>query len=140
VTLEEATYLDEETGLRFIPALSSSELAFTNEILASEEFKELVEKLRREYDYVVVDLSPVAPVVDVRATTRLFDTYIYVIEWGRTRINLVQHQLAGFPELRDRLLGVVLNKADVRVLERYETYYGRYSYSDYYGDQSARSA
>ena len=45
----------------------------------------------------------------------------------------MQHQLSDFPELRDRLLGFVLNKADVRVLERYETYYGRYYYRNYGG-------
>ena len=55
--------------------------------------------------------------------------------WGRTRINLVQHQLADRSELKDRLLGFVLNKADVRVLERYESYYGKYYYRNYYGSQ-----
>ena len=47
-------------------------------------------------------------------------------------MNVVQHQLAAAPELHDRLLGVVLNKANVRVLERYEYYYGRYYHNKYY--------
>jgi succinoglycan biosynthesis transport protein ExoP len=81
---------------------------------------------------VVVDFPPLAPVVDVRATTNIVDSYIYVIEWGRTRMNLVQHQLGGAPELYERLLGVVLNKANVRVLERYEYYYGKYYHKKYY--------
>jgi succinoglycan biosynthesis transport protein ExoP len=139
-TLDEVSYVDEETGLRFVPIVVASTLTYSSEVLGSQAFKELVDRLRKDYDYIVVDLSPVAPIVDVRATTQVFDKYLYVIEWGRTRINLVQHQLADFPELRDRLLGIVLNKADVRVLERYENYYGKYSYRDYYGDQSARSA
>jgi capsular exopolysaccharide synthesis family protein len=135
VKLEDAVYLDEVTGLRFLPSVGSSGIAHTNEILASADFKKLVEDLRGSHDYVIIDLSPVAPVVDVRATTQIFDSYIYVIEWGRTRINLVQHQLADRPELKDRLLGFVLNKADVRVLERYESYYGKYYYRNYYGSQ-----
>ena len=56
---------------------------------------------------------------------------IYVIEWGRTRINIVQHQLAATPELYDRLLGVVLSKANIKILTRYEQYYGRNYYKNY---------
>jgi polysaccharide biosynthesis transport protein len=135
MALEDAVYVDQDTGLRFLPAVASSHLAHTDEILASDSFKNFVDGLRKDHDYIIIDFSPIAPVVDVRAATQIVDSYIYVIEWGRTRMNLVQHQLSGFPELYDRLLGVVLNKADVRVLERYETYYGRYYYKNYYGGQ-----
>ena len=137
VTLEDAVYVDKDTGLRFLPAVVKTDLSYTSEILGSDVFKNFVEDLRKNHDYIIIDLSPIAPVVDVRATTQIIDGYIYVIEWGRTRINLVQHQLTGFPELQDRLLGVVLNKADVRVLDRYETYYGKYNYKNYYGGESA---
>jgi succinoglycan biosynthesis transport protein ExoP len=140
MVLDDAVYVDQDTGLRFLPAVANSRLAHTSEILASDSFKDFVEGLRKDHDYVVIDFSPIAPVVDVRATTQIVDSYIYVIEWGRTRMNLAQHQLSGFPELYDRLLGVVLNKADVRVLERYETYYGRYYYKKYYGGQYPYSA
>jgi succinoglycan biosynthesis transport protein ExoP len=132
VGLDAAVYTDEGTGLAMLPAVIESRLAHTNEILASEAFKKLIDQLRQAYDYIIVDLPPLAPVVDVRATTGIIDSYVYVIEWGRTRMNIVQHQLAGAPELYERLLGVVLNKANVRVLERYEYYYGRYYYKRYY--------
>jgi polysaccharide biosynthesis transport protein len=136
VALDDAVYVDESTGLRFLPAVMNSGLAFTNEILASDSFKNFVDGLRKNHDYIIIDFSPIAPVVDVRATTQIVDSYIYVIEWGRTQVNLVQHQLSRFPELYDRLLGVVLNKADVRVLARYETYYGKYYYQNHYGSQT----
>src|SRR5207248_8417066 len=124
IALDDAIYVDEDTGLRFLPAVVNSPLTYSNEILASESFKNFVDGLSKDHDYIIIDFSPVAPIVDVRATTQVVDSYIYVIEWGRTQMNLVQHQLSGFPELYDRLLGLVLNKADVRMLERYETYYG----------------
>jgi polysaccharide biosynthesis transport protein len=131
IELEHAIHVDRSTGMRFLPTVVGPDLAHTNEILASDSFKNFVDKLREDYDYILIDLSPIAPVVDVRATTAIIDSYVYVIEWGRTHIKLVQHELSGFPELRDRLLGFVLNKADVRVLERYEPYYGRYHYRNY---------
>ncbi|MBU6461126.1 MAG: polysaccharide biosynthesis tyrosine autokinase [Bradyrhizobium sp.] len=138
-TLDDAVHVDEATGLRFLPAVVNSSFSHTNEILGSSVFKKFLDELRKTHDYVIIDLSPIAPVVDVRATTQIMDSYVYVIEWGRTQRNLVQAQLSAFPELQDRLLGVVLNKADVRVLGRYETYYGKQDYKNYYG-QSASPA
>lgn len=128
VEVHDAIHIDEMSGLAFLPAVIESRLAHSSDILASEAFKQLIDKLRKSYDYVIVDFPPLAPVVDVRATTKIVDSYVFVVEWGRTRINLVQHQLATAPEVYDRLLGVVLNKANTRILERYEDYYGRYYY------------
>lgn len=132
VPLASAISIDEQSGLAFLPAVIETRLLHTNEILASDALKRLVETLRKSYDYVIIDLPPVAPVVDVRATTHIVDSYIYVVEWGKTGINLVQHQLASMPEVHSRLLGVVLNKANLKVLERYEYYYGSYYHKKYY--------
>jgi polysaccharide biosynthesis transport protein len=139
-TLSDVVCLDELTHLNFIPAVVPQRLLHTNEILASESFKNFIERLRKIYEYVIIDFPPVAPIVDVRATTDVVDSYIYVVEWGKTRKNLVQHQLRSAPEIYNRLLGVVLNKADVNVLQRYEAYYGRYYYKRHYGNQYPHSA
>jgi succinoglycan biosynthesis transport protein ExoP len=134
VSLDDAVYIDEETGLNFLPALLKSRVAHTNEILASEALRNLIERLRGAYDYIIVDLPPLAPIVDARAAAKIVDSYIYVVEWGRTRKNLVQQLLSNAPELYGLLLGVVLNKADIRVLGRYEDYYGAGYYNQkYYG-------
>ncbi|HEY1579296.1 MAG TPA: polysaccharide biosynthesis tyrosine autokinase [Terracidiphilus sp.] len=133
LALRDAVYHDEQTGLEFLPAKLKLRIAHTNEILASNEFKVIVNQLREAYDYVIIDFPPLAPVVDVRATTKVVDSYLYVVEWGKTRKSLVQQQLLGAPEIYELLLGVVLNKADVRVMGRYEDYYGAYDPKQYYG-------
>jgi succinoglycan biosynthesis transport protein ExoP len=94
--------------------------------------KALFEHLRTIYDYIVVDLPPLAPVVDVRSTTPLIDAYVYVVEWGRTKIDVVEHNLSVASGVYDNLLGVVLNKADTQILGRYENYHGNYYYNKYY--------
>jgi len=132
IALSGAILTDEKTGLDVLPAVIEPRLLHTNEILGSDALKRLIDGLRKSYDYIIIDLPPVAPVVDVRATVNIVDCYVYVVEWGRTGINLVQHQLAGMPEIHNRLLGVVLNKANVKVLERYEYYYGSYYHKKYY--------
>jgi succinoglycan biosynthesis transport protein ExoP len=132
--LSDALQIDETTKLAFLPVVIEARLAHTNEILASEAFKSFLMRVREVYDHIIIDLPPLAPVVDVRATINIIDSYVYVVEWGKTRVNAVQHQLTAVPEISERLLGIVLNKANVKVLERYEHYYGR----DYYRRYHAR--
>ena len=108
------------TGLALLPLLLKEQPSHADEILSSAAFGDLIDQLRQRYDYVIVDLPPVAPVVDVRAIAPAIDSFVFVVEWGSTRINAVRRHLMGERELRDRLLGVVLNKADLKVLERFE--------------------
>ena len=67
-----------------------------------------------------MDFAPLMPIVDVRASTKLVDSYIYVIEWGRTRIDHVEHALRSAKGVYEHLLGVVLNKVDLASLGRYD--------------------
>ena len=93
ISLEEVVWKDHATNMVFLPAVVKSRVAHTSEILASDATKNLFDKLRQSYDYIVVDLSPLAPIVDVRTTTHLVDSYVFVIEWGRTKIEVVEHAL-----------------------------------------------
>jgi succinoglycan biosynthesis transport protein ExoP len=131
-SVEEVVWLDPSTKLAFLPAVLKSRLPHTAEILASDATKKLFDKLRESYDYVVIDLSPLSPVVDVRAATHLMDSFVFVIEWGRTKIEMVEHALGAARGVYENLLGVALNKADINVLNRYESYRGNYYYNRYY--------
>jgi succinoglycan biosynthesis transport protein ExoP len=94
--------------------------------------EKLFKQLRERYDRIIVDLSPLAPVVDVRATGKLIDSYVLVIEWARTKIDVVQHALREAPNVQKHMLGAVLNKVDLTVMSRYdESRYGYY-YNRYY--------
>jgi len=132
LTLEEVIWTDPLSKLEFLPSGATPKLLHTNELLASPPVKKLFDVLRTKYDYIILDLPPLAPVVDVRATTGFIDSYIFVVEWGRTRIDVVEHNLSVASGVYNRLLGVVLNKADTNVLGRYEGYHGNYYYNKYY--------
>ena len=135
ISLEEAIWKDHSTNVAFLPTVLTSRVAHTSEILASEAIKSLFDKLRQNYNYIVADLSPLAPVVDVRATTHLVDSYVFVIEWGRTKFDVVEHALAAAQGVYENLLGAVLNKVDMNRLGRYighdEGYYYNKHYSRY---------
>ncbi|MCA1527797.1 polysaccharide biosynthesis tyrosine autokinase [Bradyrhizobium yuanmingense] len=131
-SLQDVLVVDPITGLAILSAGATNKLLHTNEILASKAMQSVVDLLRSKYDYVVIDMPPMAPVVDVRVTSPFVDSYVFVVEWGKTNIDVVRHNLRSAPEIQDKLLGVVLNKADTRLLARYESYHGRYYYQKYY--------
>ncbi|WP_200948600.1 MULTISPECIES: AAA family ATPase [unclassified Bradyrhizobium] len=118
--LTEAIGREPTTGLALLPLLLTEAPVHSDEILASQGFRDLLERLRQSYDYIIVDLPPLAPVVDVRATVPAIDSFVFVVEWGATSVKTVRRHLLPETELHDRLLGVVLNKANPRLLQRFE--------------------
>jgi succinoglycan biosynthesis transport protein ExoP len=114
-------------------------MAQSSEIVASPATRKFFDTLRQSYDYVIVDFSPLMPVVDVRVSASLVDSYVCVIKWGETRIDYVKQALHSAKGVTDNLLGVVLNQVNLMSLGRYEggsggyynsAYYQRYGYGD----------
>ena len=137
--LEDVLWREPMTGLTFLPAVMTSRVAHSSDILASSEIHNLFDQLRTAYHYVIVDLSPLAPVVDVRVMTPLVDSFLFVVEWGRTKIDVAQLALTNARGVCNNLLGIVLNKADMKAFGRYandhvnyynNSYYARYGYTD----------
>jgi succinoglycan biosynthesis transport protein ExoP len=135
-SLKEVIWTDPLTNLAFLPATMPFRLAHSNEIFSNDSTKQLFKEMRQSYDYIIVDLSPLVPVIDVRATTNLVDSYVLVVEWGKTKIKLVEHALREAENVYENLLGVVLNKANMDVVHRYdghlEGYYRNKHFARYY--------
>ena len=138
-SLEQTIWTEPGTDLAFLPAGNVSRLTNSVQILRGDALKRLFGGMRLKYDYIIVDLSPLAPVVDVRATTDLVDSYIFLIEWGHTKVDVVKQALKEAGGIYDNLLGVVLNKVDTNLMARYEGYraqyyrnksFARYGYKD----------
>jgi len=128
----EAIWTDPATKMAFLPAVINAQLIDTSEILASALTSKLFDQLRQSYDYVVIDLPPIIPAVDVRATAHLMDLYFLIVEWGRTRIDVVQHALNTANGVYDNLAGVVLNKTNMDYIGRYDEHI--YYYNNYYNN------
>lgn len=128
-SLEETIWRDPATNLVFLPAVRRRPLFHTSEILAAEAMRKLFDQLRTTYDYIIVDLPPLTPLVDVRVTSPLIDSFILVVEWGRSGIDVVKHALHTAPDIYESLVGAVLNKTDIKAMMRYDIYRSEY-YSD----------
>lgn len=133
-TLEGALWRDPTTGLAFLPGATKARIAHSHEVLASDRMKNFFEQIRASYDYVIVDFPPLTPVVDVRTTAHFVDSYIFIVEWGKTQVQVAERALHSARAVSDNLLGVVLNKADIASMSRYSGYSGKsYYYNSHYG-------
>ena len=127
--LDDLVITDSKFKFDFLPSSTKTKTLNSSDILNSTAVKDMLRAAKSDYDYVLVDLPPILPVVDVRAAAHLFDAFVLVVEWGGTSTDEILKAVKVSRVLSERLLGVVLNKADVAVMRRFEGYSDRrYSY------------
>ena len=121
------TVQDPATGLFVIPAGFAAQSPA--DLLSSELMPDLVAQLRQQYDYVVMDASPLLPVVDALALAALADKIVMIVEWGRTSRTSVSDALRTLRISGHSISGIVLNKVDYKRLASYGYGFGRdYTY------------
>jgi len=128
VTLEEAMHHTGIDGLDFLPAGFLP--ANPSEILNSQAFVAVMEKIKQLYDHVVVDAPPVMPVSDSRILGAMCDVTLLVLRAEKSTRKGSQHALEGLLSVGARVLGVVVN--DVHRSRHRGYTYGYYGYGGYH--------
>jgi protein-tyrosine kinase len=93
-----------------------------SDILQSPRFSEAFTSIAAQFDWVVVDSTPMLPIVDANLWSRLVDGTLLVVREGMTPVNILKKGLESLDNLK--LIGVVLNEAS----EFDQTHY-KYSYN-----------
>ncbi len=50
------------------------------------------------------------------------DGFVFVVEWGRTARRMVRSTFQTEPQVAEKCLGVILNKADIEKMKLYRSY------------------
>ncbi|MEQ8327969.1 MAG: polysaccharide biosynthesis tyrosine autokinase [Parvibaculum sp.] len=121
---------DEKTGLRILPLAKGT--SNPPDILASAQMKLLLDRLRGEFDLVVLDSAPVLPVSDSRVLSRLADETVFVARWSMTPRDAAQAAIRELRLFDAEIAGVALVAVDMTKQAKYgygDTgyYYGKYS-------------
>lgn len=111
--------LDARTRLAFLPAVIRHGVPHSSDLLGSPQMAALLLEMRRHFDYIIVDLPPLGPVVDARAIGPLMDASLAVVEWGRTSRRVARSTFQGQPDLMRKCIGAVLNKVDTAKVKLY---------------------
>ena len=68
------------------------------------------------YQWVILDLPPLATAADARAAGQIVDDLLIVVEWGRASESQFEQALRALGPVRDRVIGTVINKTPWRSL------------------------
>ncbi|MEA2736877.1 MAG: polysaccharide biosynthesis transport protein [Acetobacteraceae bacterium] len=119
--LDDVLWHDAASGLAFLPAaVDRSGIGLARlPSLAGPGAQALLASLRAEFDFVVIDLPAMLPVSDAAAASNLVDGVVMVVEWGRTPEDVVRECIEHTAIDPTRLLGVVLNKVDMKSMRHY---------------------
>lgn len=132
--LEDVIEIDPRSGVHFITA--GSRAPNPPDLLGSRETIELLQRLTRLYDMVVLDTPPLLAVSDALVLVRHVDKTLFLVRWEKTRRDVVLTGLKQVIEAGADLAGIVLSLVDMRKQAKYDYaasgyyYYG--SYRKYY--------
>lgn len=115
-SLSEILIKDSGTDLAVVLGLRGARSA-TDFLFESKRFSALLESAREIFDYVVIDTSPILPVVDPRILVRHVDAVLMVVKWASTSQRDVFAAVRDLERVNSRGVPIfaILNQADVGV-------------------------
>lgn len=125
--LAQAVWSDPASGIDVLMGQKSSVNAA--DVLSSAKFTALIDGLRQQYDYVIIDTPPVLVVPDARIISAIADAIVYVVHWDKTTQGQVDDGLKQLRSQNVPITGLVLSQIDPKGMRRY-------GYSDQYGAYS----
>jgi receptor protein-tyrosine kinase len=105
-----------------------------SELLGSQTAKKLLSEMRAQFDYVVVDSTPLLAVTDAAILAAGSDGVLLMARFGETKRDQLVHAVKNLHDVGASVLGAVFTLTPMRGNASYS-----YSYS-YYGDDNSRRA
>lgn len=124
---------EDESGAHVVIAKNST--MTPQNLLGSQQMKQLLEQLRADYDLIVLDTPPVLAVADVAKVAHFADASLYVVKWGSTPYDVVLQGLRLIKAFKINLAGVVMTQVNLKKQSKFGYGdYGHYykNYSKYY--------
>src|SRR5678816_2112941 len=108
LSLEDAIVRLEPSGLHLLPGgRPRDDVA---ELLSGPSYGRILSEVRRMFDFIIIDAPPLGIFTDASVLMARADAALMVVRAGKTRYAVVDKLLEQIP--RERLLGVILNRAE----------------------------
>lgn len=118
--------IHDESGIDLL--VTGNKLSYPHIVLQSQKVVNLVNELRNEYDYIVIDTPPVLSVTDALIISKYVDGVIYVAAYNQTKKDSAKAGLEQLKENGANIIGAVLANIDVR---KAQGVYGYQYYANY---------
>ena len=103
------------------------------ELLESHKMKELLEIVRDQYDYILLDTPPILVCSDSRVLTKSADGMIVIVKVESTTVKALIHSINLTQHLDIEIVGVIMNQVRFRYGRAYYYTYRYYKPYSYYG-------
>lgn len=107
-----------------------------SELILSKRMDEVMEEMKKKYDYVVIDNPPIGLVADAMRTLQIADYPIYIMKANHSKRMFIQNVERLYSESNIKKISCILNAVD-HTISSYASSYNRYSfgygYSQAYG-------
>ncbi|WP_167106230.1 polysaccharide biosynthesis tyrosine autokinase [Mycobacterium sp. DL592] len=103
-----------------------------SELLASQAAKRIVGELREQFDYVIVDSSPLLAVTDAAVLSTSVDGVLVMVRFGTTKREQLAHAIRNLTGVGASILGAVFTMTAARGTTSYS-----YNYNYSYGSDGA---
>ena len=126
-SLDENINTHEEMG--FDTLLAGSRVPNPAELLGSGRMKILLETLRSQYDYIVIDTSPVGVVTDAAVLSSIVDGVVYIVKQNYASRQQIKDAYKNLTNVNANVMGVILNHYNFEndnKFAKYEQYYNYY--------------
>ncbi len=101
------------------------------ELLLTERFKQMIDQMRSEYDYVFIDCPPIEVVADASIITEMVDMTVFVMRANQMHKDVLPEIEALYKSGKYKHMTMILNCVDIQ----YKKYgYGKSSYGYGYGN------
>ena len=111
------------------------------ELLDKDNMYELLDYLKKQYDYIIIDTPPICLVSDALPLIDKVDLTLYVVRQNYTKVGLLSYVNEMYKSEKIKNVSIIMNDTDYSLGYGYNYgqgyyYYGQYGSSGYY-DQSS---
>ncbi|NLD26661.1 MAG: CpsD/CapB family tyrosine-protein kinase [Acholeplasmataceae bacterium] len=118
--------LIKKTVYGFDAINAGNKVPYPHVVLHSMKFKNLLDELRKEYDYIIIDCPPVLVVTDSLIIAQLVDTTLFVINQKLVKKSETKEALRLLKEAEAKIAGIVLSNVTGKLAKKQKSYRAYY--------------
>lgn len=107
------------------------DLSHAEDLLQSERMKQLIESAKKEFDFVIIDTSPVLGLNDSLIMTEMVDASLLVVKQNVATDYLINDMINRLVSMKNNLIGCIYNASVIDLRKSNKVYGYRYGYNQY---------
>jgi len=92
-------------------------------LIARKQMGDMLDRLRRHFDWILMDSPPLASVTDALLLARYCDLAVYVAQHNKVDKKAIKRSIQALQKVTPNLVGVVINALDTKTRGYYYYYY-----------------